>query len=378
MRNRTFLSAAAGLAACLLAAAPARAADITMGVLLGLSGGGASYGQSLLQGIRMAVDEINAAGGIKGERIVLEIADDDSDPAQSVLAMQRLINDHVDLVVGGWGSSQVLADMAPAERAGMPYIVIGASNPRITTARNKWTFRVLTNDGTQARELADLAVRTLHLKRIALIDDTNDYGVGLRDIMTAELAKLGVKPVADESYATNAKDFTAQLTHILAAGPDGLAILGTLPAAAAIMNQARDMGIAARFMGAAGLGNEAVMVLAPEASQGTLATAYFMPIDPAAVAWQAEYVKEFAHAAQPPRPSQAAWGYRAVKLIAAPCLAEAGADKDAFRLCLKSWHGKIFGLPPVEAHFDATNQLIVPVLFITIKGKAFVPFAGAP
>jgi branched-chain amino acid transport system substrate-binding protein len=378
-RRATWLTLAL-LAALALTGGAARAAasasDIKMGVLLSLSGFGASYGQSLLQGIRMAADEINEAGGINGRRITLDIADDDSDPAQSVLAMQRLINDHVDFVLGGWGSSMVLADMAPAERAGMPYIVVGASNPHITTSRNKWTFRVLTNDSTQAADLATIAVKTLHMKRIALINDTNDYGVGLRDILTAALAKLGVKPVAVQSYQSNDKDFTAQLTHILAAQPDGLGILGTLPAAAAIMNQARDMGITARFFGAAGLGTEALIALAPDASEGTVATQYFQPMDRQAKAWVAAYVKEFAHAAQPPRPSQAAWGYRALKLIIAPCLEQAGTDRNAFRLCLAHWRGKIFGLPSAEAYFDATNQLVVPLAFVTVKDKRFVLLPG--
>ena len=84
-----------------------------------------------------------------------------------------------------------------------------------------------------------------------------------------------MKPVDVELYQTSDKDFTAQLTHIAAAEPEALMVFGTLPAAAAIMNQARDQGIEARFMGAAGVSNEAVMKLAPQASQHLIATAYF-------------------------------------------------------------------------------------------------------
>jgi branched-chain amino acid transport system substrate-binding protein len=123
-----------------LAFAPAaHAQDIKVGLITGLSGGGASYGASMRQGVEMAMQEVNDAGGIKGHKLTLDVADDASDPAQSVLAMQRLVNDQVDIVVGGWGSSQVLANMEVAERAGMPYIVAGASNPRITNSRNKWS-----------------------------------------------------------------------------------------------------------------------------------------------------------------------------------------------------------------------------------------------
>jgi len=267
--------------------------------------------------------------------------------------------------------------MEVAERAGMPYIVVGASNPRITTSRNKWTFRILTNDNGQATRLADLAVSLLHMKRIAVIHDSNDYGVGARDIFDARLKELGVTPVDIESYQTNDKDFTAQLTHIASANADGIALLGTLPAAPAIMNQARDLGIEGRFMGAAGLSNEAIISLAPEASQHTIATAYFFDtLDPQAKAWTEKYMAMFKNAAQAPRPSQAAPTYRGVKM-AADCLTAVGTDKDKLRECLKGWHGTFFGLPKAEEHFDDTNQLVVPVVLVTVEGKSFALLPGA-
>ena len=361
----------------LVLAGVARAQDIKIGMIAGLSGGGASYGASIRQGFEMAMKEINDAGGINGRKLVIDVADDASDPAQSVLAMQRLVNDNVDIVVGGWGSSQVLANMEVAERAGMPYIVVGASNPRITTSRNKWTFRILTNDNGHATRLADLAVGPLHMKRIAVIHDSNDYGVGAKDIFIAHLKELGVTPVDVESYQTNDKDFTPQLTHIAGAKADLIAILGTLPAAPAIMNQARDLGIEGRFMGAAGLSNEAIITLAPEASQHAIATAYFHEsLDETAKAWTDKYMATFKGAAQAPRPSQAAPTYHGVKM-AADCLAAVGTEKDKLRTCLKGWHGTFFGLPKADEHFDDTNQLIVPVVIVSVEGKAFTVLPGA-
>ena len=355
----------------------AQAQDIKIGSVLALSGFGTSYGRSDAQAIEMAIKEINDAGGINGRKLVLDMVDDASDPAQSVLGMQRLVNDNVDIVVGGWGSSMVLANMEVAERAGMPYIVVGASNPRITTSRNKWTFRILTNDVGHSLRIADIATNLLHLKKIAVMNDANDYGVGVRDIFIARLKELGQTPVDVESYHSTDKDFTAQLTHIAAANPDGIALAGTLPAVAAIMNQARDLGIEARFFGPAGLSDEAVIELAPEASQHAIATAYyFETLDPEAKAWNERFQAMFKNAAQKPRPSQAAPAYEGLQM-AADCLRSVGTDKDKLRLCLKAWHGTFFGLPKAVAHFDDTNQLIVPTVVVEVSGKNFALLPGA-
>ena len=377
MHRLALYAGACSLLAATLCAGTASAQDIKLGTVIPLSGPGASYGASIQQGLDMAMREINAAGGINGHKITLDVADDASDPVQSVIALQRLVNDNDDLVVGGWGSSQVLANMAVAERAGMPYIVVGASNPRITTSANKWTFRTLTNDNGHAARLAEV-VDLLHFKKIAIIYDTNDYGVGLRDIFTAALTKQGMQPVDVESYQTSDKDFTAQLTHIAAAEPDAVMLFGTLPAIAAIMNQARDQGIDARFLGAAGLSNEAVIKLAPQAAQHAIATAYFhVDEDAAAKDWATRFEQAFAHANQAPRPSQAALAYEALKLIAAPCLAQAGTDKDKLRLCSKAWHGTLFGLPKADEHFDATNQLVAPLVVEEVVGTEFKLLPGA-
>lgn len=372
--GKLFTSAAA--VAALAAAAPAQAQDIKLGVVAGMSGPGTSYGIGIKQGAEMAVKEINAAGGIKGRKISLVIVDDASNPAQSVTAMQRLASDNVDLIVGGWGSSQVLANMEVAERAAIPYIVVGATNPKITTDKNKWTYRVIFTDTDQAEQIADAAVKRLGMKRIAVIHDANDYGVGNRDIFLASLKKLGVEPVAVVSYQSADKDFTAQLSRIREANPDGLAVFGTIPAAPAIMNQARDLGIKARFIGTGGLANENLMTLAPKASEGTVFTTYFHEdVDADAKAWAQRYVKEFSGGSQPPRPVLAAWEYRAIKYIAAPCLEQVGTDKEKMRQCIGAWKGKMFSVPG-EAYFDKTGQLIQPSVLVEVGNGAFQAFKG--
>lgn len=375
MRIGKLFSVAATVAA-FMAFSPAGAQEIRLGVIAGMSGPGTSYGIGIRQGAEMAVKEINDAGGIKGRKINLVVVDDASNPAQSVTAMQRLVNDKVDLIVGGWGSSQVLANMEVAERAGVPYIVVGATNPKITTEKNKWTYRVIFTDSVQAEQIADAAVKRLGMKRIAVIHDANDYGVGNRDIFLASLKKLGLEPVAVVSYQSTDKDFTAQLSRIREANADGIAVFGTIPAAPAIMNQARDLGIKGRFIGTGGLANENLMTLAPKGSEGTVLTTYFHEdVDADAKAWAQRYVKEFSGGSQPPRPVLAAWEYRAIKFIAAPCLASAGTDKEKLRQCIGSWKGTMFSVPG-QAHFDNTGQLIQQSVLVEVGNGAFQAFKG--
>ena len=361
-------------ALCLLAGSGPALADIKIGVIAGMSGPGTSYGIGIQQGAEMAIKEINDAGGIGGQKLQLVVADDASNPAQSVTAMQSLVSQGVDLVVGGWGSSQVLANMEVSERAGVPYVVVGATNPHITSDKNKWTFRVIQTDSLMAEQIAQSATGVLKMKRIAVISDSNDYGVGNRDIFIAALKKAGVQPVEVESYQSSDKDFTSQLARIRAAEPDGVAIFGTIPAAPAIMNQARDFGIKARFIGTGGLANEALISLAPQASEGTVLTTYFSEdVDAEGKAWANRYVKAYSESSQTPRPVLAAWEYRTIKFIVGPCLAKNGVDKTKMRECIASFKGKIFGLPG-EASFDKTGQLQQQPVLVEVHNGSFRGF----
>lgn len=352
----------------------AYAQEINVGVIAGLTRLGSTYGKGIVQGAEMATRDINAAGGINGQTIKLTFVDDASDPARSAIAMRRLVNANVDLIVGGWGSSQVLANMDIAEQAGIPYIVVGATNPRITTAKNRWTFRVIQTDSVMAKQLAEIAVGAAGLKRIAVISDTNAYGRGNRDVFIEALTLLGVKPIEVQSYRTSDTDFREQLNRIRAAMPDGLAIFGTIPAAPKIMKQAREIGIKARFLGTGGLANDALISLAPKASQRTVLMSFFDErSDAEAQAWSERYKREFADNEEFPRPVLAVWEYRAIRYIVAPCLERAGKDRTGLRDCIANWRGHLFGLKG-EVYFDQSGQLVQPPVVVEVQNGTFRPF----
>lgn len=351
---------------CLASAASAQQ-DFTIGVIAGLTGAGASYGKGIVQGARMAVQDVNAAGGVNGRKLVLKIVDDASEPARSAIVMRRLLATSPDLIVGGWGSSQVLAHLELAEQSAIPYIVVGATNPGISRRDNAWIFRVIPSDTIMARQLAIVATTDLAMKRIAVIYDGNAYGTGSRDVFVAALAQGGIQPVEVRGYQTGDTDFRHQLTAIKAARPEALAIFGTMPAAPRIMQAARELGITARFLGTGGLANEQLLQAAPGVAEGTiLMTQFHEDTDPAAKAWAERYQRTF----DDKQFVNAAWEYRAIHDIAVPCLRHAGRDRIVLRNCIATWRGRLFD-SPADTGFDATGQLLHPPAVVQVSGGVF-------
>jgi len=351
----------------------AHADDIDLGVIAGISGLGSTYGKSIVQGAEMAVRDINGAGGINGRKVKLTIVDDASDPTRSAIAMRRLVSKNVDLIVGGWGSSQVLVNLDISEQAGLPYIVVGATHPQITSLNNKWTFRVIQTDSVMATQLVHLAVNSLGLKRIAIINDSNAYGRGSRTVFAQALAQLGVKPVSAQSYRTFDKDFRPQLKRIQAANPDGIAIFGTVPAAPTIMNQARELGIKARFLGTGGLVNNALLTLAPKAAEGAILMSFFDESPNAdAQAWNDRIKQELADSEDISATVLAKWEYHAIRNIAAPCIESVGTVQSRLRDCIAQWRGELFGLNG-EVYFDELDQLVQPSVTVEIRNGTFKP-----
>lgn len=369
---RRWASRTAWVGALLLGvAAPVHAAEITIGVIAELSGAGASYGRALVQGAEMAVRDVNAAGGVDGKTLRLLVVDGATNPARSAIAMRRLVVSDVQLVVGGWGSAQVLANLEVAEQAGMPYIVVGATHPDITTRLNRWTFRVIQTDAVQAEVLAQAVLGRLGARRIAVIADGNAYGVGSRDVFLQALERAGVPPVAVHTFQPGDAEFGAALAKIKSADPDVLAVFATLPAAARLLNQARAAGIRARFVGTGGLANDALLEQAPQSAEGTLITGFFNEeVDAEAAAWAERFQREFAGSSSRPSAVLAAWQYRAIRDIAVPCLKRAGTRRLPLRECLATWRGRLFGVPG-EVYFDATQQLVQPPLLTEVRGGAF-------
>jgi branched-chain amino acid transport system substrate-binding protein len=197
------------------------------GMVAPMTGDAAEYGTQLKRGVQLAVDEINAAGGIKGRKVELDICDDKCDPYEASLCAQKMVaNKNIFAVIGHVCSSCTLAAGPIYDSAGLTDMTVSSTNPEVT--KKGWThvFRTIANDGVQGPLIAQLAVTTLGKSKVAIIYANNDYGVGLKDATEPAITALGAKVVDVETFAPGVdKDFSAQLTKIAQAQPDTLILL---------------------------------------------------------------------------------------------------------------------------------------------------------
>lgn len=227
--------------------------DIVIGGIFPLSGGVAVYGVECKNGIELAIEEINAAGGVNGKNLVLISEDDEGNPDKTVNAYQKLTSkDGVKLIIGSLtsGCTQAITKRAQAQK--VVQIAPAATAPAITDAGD-FIFRTCYTDPFQGKVGGKFASEELGAKTAAILYDTgNDYSVGLTDNFVAAFTAAGGTIVSKEAYTTNDKDFNAQLTKIKSANPEVVYLPDYYNVVALIAKQLRAQGITTPIIGADG------------------------------------------------------------------------------------------------------------------------------
>ena len=244
---------AAVLALTLASCSKAESNSVKIGGIFPLSGQVAVYGVECKNGVDLAIEEINAAGGINGKPVVLVSEDDEGNPDKTVNAFKKLsTKDGVKVVIGSLtsGSTQAITTLSQASK--VVQIAPAATAPAITDAGD-FIFRACFIDPFQGTVGGKFAAETLGKKRAAILYDIgNDYSVGLADNFKIAFTKAGGSIVSEESYATNDKDFNAQLTKIKNANPDVVYLPDYYGTVALIAKQLRAQGINVPMVGADG------------------------------------------------------------------------------------------------------------------------------
>ncbi|MES2936765.1 MAG: branched-chain amino acid ABC transporter substrate-binding protein [Pseudomonadota bacterium] len=249
----------AGLALlCGLAAQAACAQDVQtvrIGHVAPMSGPQAHYGRDNENGVRMALDDLNAQNlVIGGRRVRFEIAaeDDAADPKQATAAAQKLCDSRVAGVVGHQNSGTAIPASRVYADCGIPNITGSATNPLLTKPGYKTTFRVIANDNALGAGMAQYA-STLGVKRVAVIDDRTAYGQGVAEVFKRSAAALRLQIVDEQFTSDKATDFSAILTAVKARQPDAIFFGGSDPQAGPMLRQMEQLGMAqVRFLGADG------------------------------------------------------------------------------------------------------------------------------
>lgn len=242
---------------------------IRVGHYASLTGDTATFGQSTDRGIRMKIDELNAAGGVLGRPLELITEDDRSITEEARTAAQKLLQrDEVVALLGEVASSRSLAAAPEAQRARVPMISPASTNPKVTEVGD-YVFRTCFIDPFQGAVMAKFARETLGAKKVAiLLDFKQDYSVGLADYFRETFQEAGGEIVADERYTSGDIEFRAQLTKIRATDPDAIFVPGYYTEVGLISKQARELGIDVPLLGGDGWDSAKTLEIGGKAVEG--------------------------------------------------------------------------------------------------------------
>jgi branched-chain amino acid transport system substrate-binding protein len=353
-------------------AAPA-ATEWKVGAYLSLSGEDADFGVFTKDGIELAVDEINKAGGVKGKPLKVLYEDDKSNSLEANNKVLQLIDrDKVVALIGEVTSARSKAGGIVANRMRVPMITPSATNPEVTKV-GPFVFRVCFTDDVQAQAAAAFLVDKLGKKRIGVLYATDDlYSSGLTDEMRKELKKRGAQFVAEKGFLKKETNFTTYLNELKDVKPDVIYAPIFYNQMSVIARQAKALGMKGDlFVGGDGWDGPELLSDAGDELEGALFTNFYAPDVP----WQSakEFRVKYTERFKRDPSSNAAMGYDATKLLADAISRAKDDSPDAIRQAIQDT--KDFQGATGAITIDAERNADKPVIVVQIKGKAFTYFS---
>ncbi|MGQ9369583.1 ABC transporter substrate-binding protein [Azospirillum sp. ST 5-10] len=343
------------LLAGIAAALPARAQDtIKIGLIEPLTGSVAYNGKSVVEGAKLALEQINGAGGVLGKPIELIVEDGQCTPANSVNAFEKLVKkDEVVAVVGAFCSSATAAIMPVAAKYKLPLVTGVSSAASLTEQGNAYFFRAAETDKLMAEAFARILAQGLKLTRVAYIGVNDDWGRGGIEEFSRDLSGLGVETVLTEYFDHGTTDFFTLLAKLRAAKPDGVFVAAETQDGSVLVKQIREMGIDTKVFGVGSWATADFINLAGEAAEGLYAAVpYASSMDaPRNQAFVKTY--EAKYGVKPGKYGAA--GYNALNITAQAIARAGGTDAEAIRAALH------------KTQYEAPNG----VYRFTEKGQAY-------
>ncbi|MGG5871805.1 branched-chain amino acid ABC transporter substrate-binding protein [Pseudomonas peli] len=249
------------------------AADtIKIGLAGPVTGAVAQYGEMQFIGAKMAIEQINKAGGVNGAMLEGVVYDDACDPKQAVAVANKIVNDEVKFVVGHLCSSSTQPASDIYEDEGILMVTAASTSPDITARGYQLLFRTIGLDSLQGPTAGNFIADHVKPKAVAVIHDKQQYGEGIATAVKQTLESKGTKVVMFEGINAGDKDFSAMIAKLKQAGVDFIYYGGYHPELGLLLRQSAEKGLSAKFMGPEGVGNKEISAIAGPASEGLLVT----------------------------------------------------------------------------------------------------------
>lgn len=341
--------------------------DIKIGVLDELTGGNATMGTSAANGAKMAIKEANAKGGVLGKQLQAVVADNKSEPSESANAMTKLVSqDRVAAVTGIFASSNAIATSSVAEATKVPFLAVGATNPKVTVDEKSgkvkdYTFRVCFIDPFQGTVGANFTLNTLKMKKaVMLVDNSSDYSKGLASFFKDAFTKGGGAILAEEAYLQKDQDFKTILTKVKALNPEVIYVPGYYEEVGKIVKQARELGINVPIIGGDGWDSPKLAEIAGAAAlNNTYFTNHYSVEDtnPVSQAFVEAYKKEYGQMPD----AMAVLGYDAMNVLIDAIKRANSAEPEKIREALAATkdYPAITGATSLNATHDAVKSAVI-------------------
>src|SRR5215218_2324641 len=340
---------------------------IKVGVYGDLTGQTSRVAQSTKNGVELAVEEINNAGGVLGKKIQLIVEDDQGRPEQAKTVVSKLINqDKVHAVLGEVASTNSLAAAPVAQEAKIPMITPSSTNPKVTEVGD-YISRVCFIDPFQGAVMAKFAAKTLNAKTAAILgDNSSDYSKGLTQFFEEEFTKLGGKVITKQTYAQRDQDFKAQLTQMRDQKPDVIYIPGYYGEVAIIARQARELGMNQPLLGGDGWDSPELWKLGGDALKNAYISNHYSADNPAPEIQN--FVKNYTTKFGAAPDSLAALAYDAAKVLADAIKRAGGTESAKLKDAINAT--KNFAGVTGSISLDANRNAIKPAVVLELDADA--------
>jgi branched-chain amino acid transport system substrate-binding protein len=318
---------------------PCMSQEVRIGHTVPITGASAAEGAYYIKAAKLAVKQINQAGGIKGKKINLIMEDSQSSNPGALASLNKLVEQEKVLVIlGPIKSTQILAISDAVKSFRVP-MAIGGTNYYLTRKGNPWLFRCRPDDSIAAAAMVKYIKEDMKISKVGILHDTDAFGTGGADLVEKGCKENGLTLVKREKYTTKDKDFTAQLLSLKNAGAQVMVVYGTNPEdVATIQRQYRQLGSPYKYLGSPSSGMKDCLTLSKEAAEGLLAIDDYVPGESKeARKYSQDYRKEYGEEMD----ATSAWNYDAIHIYAY-AIQKAGVDRTGIMkviLAIKDYKG---------------------------------------